>query len=214
MTTSATHEPDERTLRKLRAGDVAALESLFTLFGLRVHRLASRMMGSAADAEDATQEIFLRAFEQADKFDGRSRFSTWLYRLAVRHCLNKLRSRRRRRVAEHAAAEDARVEGNSDSAGWRAEQNDDLALATELLVSLPPNHRACIVLREVEGLNYTEMAELLEVPVGTVMSRLARARQVLRVRHAEISENDPRGGNARSAGGVQRTEGSVDDDVP
>ena len=181
MADSRSREPDARTLDRLRSGDAAALAPVFELFGLRVHRTALRMMGNQADAEDVTQEIFLRVLEQANRFDGRSRFSTWLYRLAVRHCLNRIRQRGRRTAAEdEAGARRARRGLTRDASPIeRLTAQDDLALVDRLLSGLSPHYRACVVLREIEGFSYAEIAELLELPIGTVMSRLSRARALL-----------------------------------
>ena len=208
-------EPDELTLARLRQGDIGALARVFELFALRVHRLSRRMIGNQADAEDVAQEIFLRVFEQAGKFDGRSRFSTWLYRLAVRHCLNRIKQRDRRIAAESRAHDHA--ERNREpmvhSPFERLVTQDDLALVDELLASLPPHYRACVVLREIEGLSYAQIAELLEIPVGTVMSRLARARQSLRARLAESHEERRSAGNSPARAVVQNTEEQTHHDL-
>ena len=184
-------EPDPHTLDRFRNGDLSALAVVFKLYGAPVYRLARRMMGNQADAEDATQEIFLRAFEQADKFQGRSNLFTWLYRLAVRHCLNRIKQRRRRDVREHLSATNdqwARRE-TAPSPVEHLVIKEQSEFLDALLQSLPPNYRACILLREVQGLSYARIAEHLEIPIGTVMSRLARARQVLRERIEQSQES-------------------------
>ena len=178
-------EPDSRTLDRLKTGDITALTPIFRYFGPRVHRLSRSLMGNDADAEDATQEIFLRVFDQAHNFDGRARFSTWLYRLAVRHCLNKIKQRRRRTAAEQR--EPASRSPQADPA-VRLIAEDERAMLDALLMTLPPHYRACIVLREIEGCSYARIAELLDVPRGTVMSRLARARKVLQARLSESAK--------------------------
>jgi RNA polymerase sigma-70 factor (ECF subfamily) len=134
------------------------------------------MLGSAADADDATQDIFLRAYERAGSFDGRSRFSTWLYRLAVRYCLNWLRERSREDARHRAAARRAITTTEPADALDAAERHD---LVHRLLAGLPPHYRACVFLREIDGLSYADIADLLDIPRGTVMSRLARARLLL-----------------------------------
>lgn len=208
-------EPDELTLTRLKQGDIGALARVFELFALRVHRLSRRMIGNQADAEDVTQEVFLRVFEQAGKFDGRCRFSTWLYRLAVRHCLNRIKQRDRRTAAESRAHDHA--ERNREpmvrSPSERLVVQDELVLVDQLLASLPPHYRACIVLREIEDLSYAQIAELLEIPVGTVMSRLARARQSLRARLAESREERPLAGNSPARAVVQNTEEQTPHDL-
>jgi RNA polymerase sigma-70 factor (ECF subfamily) len=200
------NEPDPRTLDRFRKGDLTALAAVFKLYGTPVYRLARRMMGNQADAEDATQEIFLRAFEQADKFHGRSSLFTWLYRLAARHCLNKLKRRRRRDVREHLSADGGHW-AHQETAPSPLEHlvvKEQSEFLDALLRSLPPNYRACILLREVQGLSYAGIAEHLEIPIGTVMSRLARARQVLRERLQQSEENRTPPG-ITPAGGLSNT---------
>jgi len=187
---------------------MGALARIFQLYGLRVYRLCRRMMGSAADAEDTTQEIFLRVFEQAGKFGGRARFSTWLYRLAVRHCLNRIKQRDRRAAAEAAASEQAgrRHPPTGPTPFERQVAQDELATVDQLLTLLPPHYRACLVLREIDGLSYAQIAELLDLPTGTVMSRLARAREMLRGALPQSHEKPPADGNNPAGGVVQNTE--------
>lgn len=139
-------------------------------------------MGNQADAVDATQEIFVRAYEQARQFHAWSGLYTWLYRLAVRHCLNKIEQRKRGDVRARFAA--ARMPpatpASTPSPLERLILDEQAQLLDQALQSLAPNYRACLVLRELEGLSYARIAEHLEIPIGTVMSRLARARQTLR----------------------------------
>lgn len=177
-------EPDPSVLARLRSGDITALSTIFELYGTRVHHLARKMMGNEADAEDVTQEIFVRAFEHADKFQGRSGFYTWLYRLGVRHCLNRIKQLRRSETCTHSAFREFHnaQHGSAPSPVECSSVKERNELVDRLVQSLPGHYRACLVLREVDGLSYAQIAELLEVPVGTVMSRLARARYTLRAR--------------------------------
>ncbi|MFH1746431.1 MAG: RNA polymerase sigma factor [Planctomycetota bacterium] len=174
-------QPEGLTIARLQTGDITALASIYELFGLRVHRLCRRMLSNEHDAQDVTQEIFLRVYEQAGKFSGKSRFSTWLYRLAINHCLNRIKQRDRRSVTESAAAEHQVTIRLAaiDSPAPGFDHADAVEQVDQLLSRLFPDYRACIVLREIQGLSYTEIAELLEIPIGTVMSRLARARSQL-----------------------------------
>ena len=209
-------EPDPSILSRLGKGDIAALATVFDLYGPRVFRLSRRMMGNQADAEDAAQEIFLRAFEQASKFDGRSRFSTWLYRLAVRHCLNKLKQRDRRMTFERWGSERGQPDPPAltplplESLTIR----EDIETIDRLLQSLKPNYRACLVLREMEGLSYAQIAEFLALPVGTVMSRLSRARDGLRAKLKKIRDDEVRPGNNLPGPTVKRMMEERSDDLP
>ncbi len=193
-----------------------AFGAVFDAHGQRVYRLARRLLGNEADAEDATQEVFLRAGQQADRFDGRSSLFTWLYRLTVWHCFNKLKQRKRRHAHEGAfsirrhAADRATGAEPVDRLG----ANEDRDLADRLLESLPPAYRACLILREVEGLSYARIAELLDIPMGTVMSRLSRARRALRARLPVATPEDFAAGNSRPAEFVQSGEERRLDDLP
>jgi RNA polymerase sigma-70 factor, ECF subfamily len=164
---------DAPEIARLKAGDPGAQEACYRVFGLRVRRLCRHLLGRSHDAEDATQEVFLKLFERADQFSGEARFSTWIYRVTVNHCLNRL-ERERRRNAEPLA--------ETDGASWAGDPLravDDRDAVASLLEKLPAEHRAVLLLREVEGLDYRQIAVALDLPLGTVMSRLHRARQRL-----------------------------------
>ena len=162
---------ERQAIERCRRGDPAGLELLYGLHGRAVYRVARNLLGQDADAEDATQEVFLRAFDKIDSFEERSRFSTWLYRLTVRHCLNRARSAWRRRA--RALDEEPATPASSTTL-------DDVDEVDRLLSGLAPEARAILALREIEGLDYREIAGVLDVPIGTVMSRLHRARESLR----------------------------------
>lgn len=166
---------DGAVLARLRARDPGALEACYRLHGTRVYRLCRAMLRQDSDAEDATQEVFLKLFERAHQFERRARFTTWLHRLAVNHCLNRIEHEGRRRTGtlDDALAEDAPSPVDRAHA---AESQDRL---DALLERLPAEQRAVLVLREVDGASYADIAAILAIPVGTVMSRLARARERL-----------------------------------
>ncbi|MHC5115176.1 MAG: RNA polymerase sigma factor [Planctomycetota bacterium] len=170
-------EVPAETIRACQRGDTEALGAIYSATSARVFRIALRMLGCHAEAEDATQQIFLRLHRKIGTFDGRSRFSTWLYRVVTNHCLNLLKGRRRHAalgdLADVAEAHDGRPHN-----GAAAREGETLSVA-RLLECLPPDDRAAIVLKEVEGLSYRQLALVLGVPPGTVMSRLHRARRRL-----------------------------------
>lgn len=176
---SSPAEASAEVLARLGRGDVAALEVLFSIYGKRVFRVCQGILGNRADAEDATQEVFLRAFEQANLFSGKSRYSSWLLRLTVNHTLNLAKVVRRHRGATLSSVAAETIPGTDspvrDAMG--REQSDVLA---RMLMELPIDRRQVLVLREMEGLGYADIAEVLQVPVGTVTSRLIRGRQQLR----------------------------------
>lgn len=159
-------------------GRAEGLERLYERHKYAVFRTCLRIMGDRASAEDATHEVFLRVFERASSFSGQSAFGTWLYRITVNHCLNLLDKRRRRpasRLEEGADRPDAST-GPFDACASNELRHRILRLLGELSV----DHRTVLTLREIEDLSYAEIAEVLDIPEGTVMSRLTRAREALR----------------------------------
>ena len=169
-------EVDDAVLRRLRNGDIAALEEVYSVHGDRVFAVCFGILGNRDDAEDAAQEVFLRAFKQAAKFSGRSLYSTWLMRLAANHTLNVAKARRRR-SSEPLDDDLVCTAPPPEHAAVGRERRDALA---DLLQELPLEQRQVLVLREMEGLSYRELADVLGVPVGTVTSRLIRGRERLR----------------------------------
>jgi RNA polymerase sigma-70 factor (ECF subfamily) len=163
------------------AGDRPALERLLAADHARLHALCWRLCGNGSDADDAAQEALLAIARGIRRFDGRAAYRTWSYRVATNACLDELRrrGRRPRPVADEQL--------DRAGAGDVAEQVVALVDVDRLLADLADDHRAVIVLRELCGLDYAALAEVLEVPVGTVRSRLARARAAL----ADAAGNSP-----------------------
>lgn len=155
---------------KARDGDLDAFDALVRAHSAAVYRVALRLLGDAGDAEDAAQEAFLQAWRSLRRFRGDSSFATWMYRIVTNRCLNILRSRR-----ETAPLED---EGASSAPG--PEQvvvaRSEFAVLRQAIDELTPGQRATLVLREFEGCTYEEIAEILELSVPAVKSRLHRAR--------------------------------------
>jgi RNA polymerase sigma-70 factor (ECF subfamily) len=155
-----------------RAGDRAALERLLHAHADRIHAVCRRIVGHPEDALDATQEAMLAVARGITRFDGSARISTWIYRVATNAALDELRRQRRRPVpAEAEAATDSRGDG---TAAVDARLDVDAALA-----SIPEDFRVAVVLRDLCDLDYAEIAEVLDVPPGTVRSRIARGRAAL-----------------------------------
>ncbi len=175
-------EPD---VRAARGGDPDAFARLVEQHEGRIYRLALRMTLSPDDAAELTQEAFLSAWRALPSFRGRSSFSTWLYRLAYNACIDFLRREKRRRAIFADPIEtwagDIREEpdGRSDPARLLERQSDREAVRAGL-AALSEAHRQVLTLRELEGLSYAEIADLIGVSEGTVKSRLNRARLALR----------------------------------
>ncbi len=185
--------PDDLELAAAaREGDVGALDSLLRRHADRIYALCRRITGNDADAADATQEALIAIARGIVRFDGRSAFSTWAYRVATNACLDELRRRRRR----PEPTEDEGLQAAASSSVGRA---DDRVLSSvgdrvdidTALATLAPEFRAAVVLRDLIGLDYAEISEVLGVPVGTVKSRIARGRGALADRLAP--EGNPAG---------------------
>ncbi len=153
-------------------GDRGAQRALYDEFHRRVFRLALRMVGPD-DANDLTQQAFLRVFQKIHQFDNRSQFATWLYRVVTNECLQHLRSEHKR--SEFRLIHDPRSDSNASST-----QLDNKEVLQTALGRLEPDLRSIFVLREIEELDYRTIAETLEIAEGTVASRLNRARKQLK----------------------------------
>ena len=188
---------DAELVARARRGDREAFDELVLRYQDRVYAMAQRMLGNRDDALDTAQEIFLSVYRGLDRFEGASRFSTWLYRVTVNRCRDELRRRatvkHTRPASLHAAADRddaAQPEPASTNPGpeERAIGREAAALLEQAIGELPEDAREVLLLRDVEDLAYDDIAAVLEVPVGTVRSRLNRARTLLRDRIRPILE--------------------------
>ncbi len=162
---------DRELVDRCREGDPSAQRQLYEACLPRIYRLAVQLVG-AQDAADVTQTVFLQAFRRLDQFQGASKFETWLYRLAVNESLQFLRRRQRRRWLPLASEPEA--ERDRSRSALEARELLDMALS-----EIDPELRAIFLLREWEQMSYEEIAESLDIPAGTVGSRLNRARKQL-----------------------------------
>ncbi len=187
--------PDDRLLiDACRAGKSEAFGILVRRYQDRLYPTLLRLTGRAEDACDLLQDAFLRAFEKLDRFQGGSSFYTWVYRIAVNLALSE---RRRRRVADRVMA--ALRPERLDQAGDPTQSDPTLpveraereTLIQQALGQLAPDHRAVVVMKDLDGLRYEEIADILQVPVGTVRSRLHRAREILRERLRIVLDEEP-----------------------
>jgi RNA polymerase sigma-70 factor (ECF subfamily) len=166
---------DARLLARLRAGEARAFEELVTMYQHRVFGVALRMLGHRAEAEEIAQETFLRAHRSLGAFRGEARLGTWLYAIASRLCLNRLASGPRRHERSDDAALLHTPAGEAD-AGGALERAELEAALHQAIAALPEDRRIVVVLRDLEGLSYEAIGEVLGVPLNTVRSRLHRAR--------------------------------------
>jgi RNA polymerase sigma-70 factor (ECF subfamily) len=157
-------------------GDRRALDRLLRLYQPQVQALCRRITGNETDAHDAAQDALIALVRGLPRFDGRSRFSTWLYRVVTNACLDELRRRRRRPVVGLPELDGATVEPVDVRQESVADQVVGRSFIDEVLGELPDAYRAALVLRELGQFEYAEIAEILGVPTGTVRSRIARGR--------------------------------------
>ncbi|HKB26191.1 MAG TPA: sigma-70 family RNA polymerase sigma factor [Methylomirabilota bacterium] len=169
---------DGDLLDRLRRGDPRAFEALVIAYQHRVFGVALRMLRNRAEAEEVAQEVFLRVHRAIASFRGEAKLSTWLYAIASRLCLNRLATGERRLAREgEESLERLRADADPAAQVERAELEAALQRAID---ELPGERRIVVVLRDVEGLAYEEIAEVLELPLNTVRSRLHRARMDLK----------------------------------
>jgi RNA polymerase sigma-70 factor (ECF subfamily) len=193
---------EQALVRALKRGDEAAFEQLVRLHQHRVWSLCLRMMGNESDAEDVAQEVFLTVYRNIVQFRGESRLSTWIYRITRNHCLNRIKFLKRRAQQKKQSLENTRqsdlIEASSlGSISGRVPRPDRLAegrqmeaIIQEQIQKLSPEHRELIVLRDVEQLSYEEVQAITGLALGTVKSRLHRARLELAQRMAPFLAED------------------------
>ena len=184
-------------MARARSGDGAAFDALVGRYQDRVFNMALRMLRHREDALDVSQEIFLTVYRALGRFEAKARFSTWLYRVVVNRCRDEIR---RRGTVKHTrphsldARRDADEERTGEPAAREPSPADGLAAretqarVEEAIAELPEDAREVLLLRDTEDLPYDRIAEILDVPVGTVRSRLNRARTLLRERLQPILE--------------------------
>ncbi len=163
-----------------QGGDRGALDQLFRIHYDRVVAVCRRITGNESDAADAAQEAMIAMVRALPRFDGRSSFGTWAYRIATNASLDELRRRRRRPVQALRHDDDQRGHELADpDSGVRLDQVADRDALDAALLAVPEDFRVPVVLRDVADLEYSEIADMLGVPVGTVKSRIARGRGML-----------------------------------
>jgi RNA polymerase sigma-70 factor (ECF subfamily) len=175
---------DEELVAAAQRGDRSALDALLRRHYDRIHGVCRRIAGSTRDADDAAQEAMIRIVRALDRFDGRSAFGTWAYRIATNAALDELRKRSRRPQLQIVDDDDQGARrGGREQTDELAQRNVE-AIADRMSIEaalrdLPDHFRAPVVMRDVGDLDYAEIAEALGVPIGTVKSRIARGRRML-----------------------------------
>jgi RNA polymerase sigma-70 factor (ECF subfamily) len=179
---------DEALVQRCQKGEMKAFDELVTKHRGRVYAMIQNMVKNDADAWDLSQDVFLKVWKALPKFEARAQFSTWMYRITHNVVYDWMRKRKMQTVGE---LDDGLLDGERIAAGAqatptqaarpdRALEHEELRLKIEeALEKISPEHRETIVLREVNGLEYREIAEVMECSIGTVMSRLFYARKKL-----------------------------------
>ena len=184
---------DQGLIDACRAGKTEAYGLLVQRYQGRLYPTVLRLAGCAEDAQDLVQEAFLRGYEKLGRFHGESSFYTWIYRIAVNLALS---DRRRRRpcaslsAGPNGEASDPPADVDESDPSLPLERAERERLVQDALGALAPDHRAVVVMKEYDGLRYEEIAAVLRIPVGTVRSRLHRARCDLRERLRALIDDD------------------------
>ena len=177
-----TDQNEARLVKRAKQGDMHAFEELIIQHEKIVYNVALRMMNHSEDAKDISQEVFLKAYRNIGNFDERSQFSTWIYRITANTCIDEMRKRKGRQsfsLEEELESEEGSM--------LREEQKSEILQALE---SLSPEHKVAVILRDIKGLSYEEIAEILELTLGTVKSRISRGRNQLKQEILKLREQD------------------------
>jgi len=179
-------EEEVLLVRSAQRGEPEAFDRLVDWYAPGIYNFALRMLQSAEEAEDAAQEAFVRAYTSLRQFRGRSSFATWLHRVAMNVCLDQIKRRRRQpfSLAREDPPTEPRLPASEGDPASAAERRERQAIIRSAIDSLPEAQRAIVVLYDLEGLSYQECAQALNTSVGTVKSRLNRARLALKTKLA------------------------------
>lgn len=190
------HDVDKELVQQVQQGDKRAFDLLVIKYQRRIMRLLTRMISDPAEVEDVAQETFIKAYRALPQFRGESNFYTWLYRIAINSARNWQAARGRRPLVAH---EFENEEGETFSS---LDTLTDINTPESMLVSrqvadtvnaainqLAPELRTAIVLREIEGLSYEEIAQTMDCPIGTVRSRIFRARETIAEQLRKVRES-------------------------
>lgn len=183
MTAKAAGDTDKQLVAKVQNGDKRAFDLLVIKYQHRIFAIISRYVKDSAEVHDVAQEAFIKAYRAIGNFRGDSAFYTWIYRIAINTAKNYLVSRGRRPPASDVDMDDAEFYAGSDMLRDNASPEQQMmrdqleSVVFKAIQSLPEDLRTAVSLREMEGLSYEEIAEVMSCPVGTVRSRIFRARE-------------------------------------
>lgn len=191
---------DLNLVKRIQNGDKSAFKDLVERYQNKLFSIAFGMVRQREDAMDLVQEAFLKAYRNLDKFEGTSAFYTWLYRITVNVCIDHIRKIKKRYEVDYDDQKlvDSKIVGENtllpSTLGINPDHNlrrkELLEQIDKALEKLSPNHRQAIILREIHGLSYDEIADVLDVSKGTVMSRLHHARKNLQTQLKAYASNN------------------------
>ncbi|MGI6684658.1 MAG: RNA polymerase sigma factor [Bacillota bacterium] len=189
---------DEELVRKSQKGDIDAFEQLISKYQQKIYNIAYRLMGNSHDAYDLAQEALIKVYKSIGNFRLDASFSTWVYHIVTNVCRDELRKRSRHQVSSldepvtlHDGEVYKEVADFSNCPEYAYEQKESEEYIQKLISSLNPDYRIVVVLREMMGFSYDEIAQELNITLGTVKSRLNRARKYLKDRILEDREQTP-----------------------
>jgi RNA polymerase sigma-70 factor (ECF subfamily) len=185
-------------IEKSKRGDVESFEILIKSYQTLAYNIAFRMLGNIEDANDATQDALVKVFKSIQSFQGQSSFSTWLYRIVTNTCLDELRKRKRQKVYSYhnpVEMKDGEMERDvvdpSSNTEEILEKREEIKSIQDAIQALPEQHKTVIILRDIKGLSYEQISEILDCPHGTIKSRISRARLALKeiIMNKELYQN-------------------------
>jgi RNA polymerase sigma-70 factor (ECF subfamily) len=184
-------------VKRSQKGDTGAFEQLVTMYQDRIYALSYQLTGNYADAQDLAQNVFIRAYRALPGFRNEADFGTWLHRIAVNLSINEKRRKKPDVSLDNPVQTDEGemprlVASNGDSPEEAYEKKEFSNMVREALWELSEEHRAVLVLREMQGYSYDEIAQMLDCTLGTVKSRINRARQALKKQIVRIAANNGR----------------------
>lgn len=179
---------EKELVKRSQEGDIESFEKLISQYQKKVFNIALGMIRNYDDAYDASQEVFLRVYKSIKKFKGQSSFSTWLYRITTNVCLDELRKRKKNinniSIDQEILLENGEVfrqiEDHENIPDLQAEKNELNRIIRNAIYNLSDEHKEVIVLRDIQGFSYNDIANIIKCPEGTVKSRINRSRKILK----------------------------------
>ncbi|MBN2899594.1 MAG: sigma-70 family RNA polymerase sigma factor [Clostridia bacterium] len=173
-------------LERIKKGDITSFELLIADYQVYAYNIAYRMLGNEEDAKDITQEALIKVYKSINKFKGTSSFSTWLYRIVMNTCKDELKKRKEVMISLDKEIETGEGTMAMEIGDERlnpskiVEKNEITHMVQDAISRLPEDNRMVVVLRDIQGLSYEEISEVIKEPIGTVKSRINRGRNMLK----------------------------------